>query len=204
MEAIPTEEKIKKSALGEFGLHGLEGARVDRIAKKAKINKAMIYYHYKSKENLYEAVLSDGIKAVFLRITGNIPQDKRPDEQLEVIISEFIDHIRTVDQDFVKMMLREISSGGKYFKKLMLPGVIVPVMKIVQDIILSGIKQGIFRDEILPHYSFMQTLGSVIFFNAIRITLQDTDVGKSLFPEDAFDKFKMNLIGIMKNGIMVH
>jgi AcrR family transcriptional regulator len=203
MEAISTEEKIKKAAIREFGLYGFEGARVDRIAQKAKINKAMIYYHYKGKENLYEAVLSDAIKTVFFRIRESISKDKRPDEQLESVIIEFIDFISTVDQDFVKMMLRELSSGGKYFKKLMLPGVIVPVMKIVQEIISSGIKQGIFRD-VLPHYSFLQVQGSIIFFNALRITLQDTDVGKSLFPEDAFDKFKMNLLDILKTGIMVH
>jgi len=203
MEAISTEEKIKKAALREFGLYGFEGARVDRIAQKAKINKAMIYYHFKGKENLYEAILSDAFKTVFLRITGSISKENRPDEQLESIIGEFIDFIRTVDQDFVKMMLRELSSGGKYFKKLMLPGVIIPVMKIVQEIISSGIKQGIFK-EILPHYTFLQALGSIIFFNALRVTLQDTDVGKSLFPDDAFDKFKMNLLGILKTGIMVH
>jgi AcrR family transcriptional regulator len=203
MEAISTEEKIKKAALREFGLYGFEGARVDRIAQKAKINKAMIYYHYKGKENLYEAVLSDAIKAVFFVLTGSISNNKSPDEQLESMISEFIDFIKKVDQDFVKMMLRELSSGGRYFKKLMLPGVIVPVMKIVQEIISSGIKQGIFR-EILPQYSFLQTVGAIVFFNAIRITLQDTDVGKSLFPEDAFDKFKKNLLGILKTGIMVH
>src|SRR4030042_708618 len=203
MEAMSTEEKIKKAALREFGLYGFEGARVDRIAQKAKINKAMIYYHFKGKENLYEAILSDAFKTVFLRITGSISKENRPDEQLESIIGEFIDFIRTVDQDFVKMMLRELSSGGKYFKKLMLPGVIIPVMKIVQEIISSGIKQGIFK-EIPPHYTFLQALGSIIFFNALRVTLQDTDVGKSLFPDDAFDKFKMNLLGILKTGIMVH
>jgi len=203
MEAISTEEKIKKSALREFALNGFEGARVDRIAQKAKINKAMIYYHYKSKENLYESVLSDVFKTIFLKLTSTLSNEKSPDEQLNLIINEYIEFIRTVDPDFMKMMMRELSSGGKYFKKLMLPGIVVPMMKIVQEIISSGIKQNIFR-EIQPHYTFLQTLGSIIFFNAIRITLQDTDVGKSLFPDDAFDKFRMNLLGILKTGIMVH
>ena len=203
MEAISTEDKIKKAALKEFAQNGFEGARVDRIAQKAKINKAMIYYHYKSKENLYETVLTDVCKTIFLRLTNTLSDEKSPDEQFDLIINEYIEFIRTVDADFMKMMLRELSSGGKYFKKLVLPGVIVPVMKIVQEIISSGIKQGIFK-EILPHYTFLQTLGSIIFFNALRITLQDTDVGESLFPDDAFDKFKKNLLGIIKTCVLVH
>ena len=145
MEAISTEDKIKKAALKEFAQNGFEGARVDRIAQKAKINKAMIYYHYKSKENLYETVLTDVCKTIFLRLTNTLSDEKSPDEQFDLIINEYIEFIRTVDADFMKMMLRELSSGGKYFKKLVLPGVIVPVMKIVQEIISSGIKQGIFE-----------------------------------------------------------
>ena len=203
MEAVSTEEKIKKAAVREFALYGFEGARVDRIAQKAKINKAMIYYHYKGKENLYEAVLSDVLKTVFLRVTEKISDEKSPYEQMELIINEYIEFIKTVDQDFVKMMLRELSSGGKYFKKLMLPGVVLPMMKIVQEILSDGMKRSIFK-EINPQYTFLQTIGSILFFNALRITLQDTDIGKLLFPEDAFDKFKINLLGILKTGILVH
>jgi TetR/AcrR family transcriptional regulator len=203
MEVAPTEEKIKKAALKEFALYGFEGARVDRIAQKAKINKAMIYYHFKNKEALYEAVLSDIYNKIYSRITGGISQDRGPVEQLDAIISEFIDIIKNIDQDFVKMMLRELSSGGKYFKKLMLPGIIINMFKIIQEIFAKGTKEGLFRDMI-PQYTFLQTVGSIVFFNAIRITLQDTDFGNFLFPEDAFEKFRTNLLGILKNGILTH
>ena len=203
MEAVSTEQKIKKAAVREFALYGFEGARVDRIAQKAKINKAMIYYHYRGKENLYETVLSDVLSTILLRVTEKMSDDKSPNEQLELIINEYIDFIQTVDQDFIKMMLRELSSGGKYFKKLMLPGVILPMMKIVQEIISSGMKRGIFK-EINPQYTFLLAIGSIMFFNALRITLQDTDIGKLLFPGDAFDKFKINLLDILKTGILAH
>ena len=94
MEDVSSAERIKRAALKEFALHGFEGARVDRIAQKAKINKAMIYYHYKGKENLYEEVLSNVFKTVFSRVTGAISEDKRPDEQLESIFSEYIEAIK--------------------------------------------------------------------------------------------------------------
>ncbi len=34
----------------EFADNGFHGARIDSIARKAKVNKAMIYYHFKGKE----------------------------------------------------------------------------------------------------------------------------------------------------------
>ncbi len=47
-----TRQKILEAARAEFARHGLAGARVERIARKAKVNKAMLYYHFQSKENL--------------------------------------------------------------------------------------------------------------------------------------------------------
>lgn len=201
MEPITTEEKIRKAALREFSLHGFEGGRVDRIAQKAKVNKAMIYYHYKGKEHLYESLLSEVYKTIFPRIVGTIPKDMEAKEKLELLISGFIDFIKELDQDFIRMMLRELSSGGKYFKKLMLPEVIVPIMGVVQELFSEGIQQGTFR-QVVPHYTFIQTLGAIIFANAIRITLSDTEIGKTIFKDDFFEGFKKNLLTIMKSGVL--
>ena len=54
-----TRQKILDAARSEFAAYGKAGARVDRIARQAGINKAMIYYHFQSKENLYMAVIRE-------------------------------------------------------------------------------------------------------------------------------------------------
>jgi TetR/AcrR family transcriptional regulator len=53
-----TREKIVTAALREFTVHGKAGARIDRIAEAAGVNKAMIYYHFKSKEGLHREVVA--------------------------------------------------------------------------------------------------------------------------------------------------
>ena len=45
----------------EFAARGFDGAGVDRIARRARVNKAMIYYHFGSKLSLYRAVLREGL-----------------------------------------------------------------------------------------------------------------------------------------------
>ena len=49
----PTKEKILEAALHEFSVHGVAGAWVDEIARSAGVNKAMIYYHFESKQALF-------------------------------------------------------------------------------------------------------------------------------------------------------
>ncbi len=52
-----TKQKILKAAEYEFAQKGLSGAKVDEIAKRAGVNKQLIYAHYMSKENLYTIIL---------------------------------------------------------------------------------------------------------------------------------------------------
>ncbi|MCC6212114.1 MAG: helix-turn-helix transcriptional regulator, partial [Burkholderiales bacterium] len=49
--------RILAAALAEFARHGLGGARVDRIARRAGANKRMLYYYFGNKEDLFLAVL---------------------------------------------------------------------------------------------------------------------------------------------------
>jgi TetR/AcrR family transcriptional regulator len=52
-----TREAILEAAERIFGDEGLEGARTDAIAAAAGVNKALLYYYFRSKEGLYRAVL---------------------------------------------------------------------------------------------------------------------------------------------------
>src|ERR1700680_1997933 len=48
---------ILQAAAKEFAEHGIAGARTDTIARAAHVNKALLYYYFKDKDSLYEAVL---------------------------------------------------------------------------------------------------------------------------------------------------
>src|ERR1700694_4893047 len=69
-----TRARILDAALTEFSAQGLAGARTERIAKAAGVNKALLYYYFDSKEKLYQAAfemiaekIRDSSMAVFLR-----------------------------------------------------------------------------------------------------------------------------------------
>src|SRR6266851_4836508 len=57
LEAARTKERLVQAAIKEFAEHGLSGARVERIAERAEINKQAIYYYFKDKDDLYSFAL---------------------------------------------------------------------------------------------------------------------------------------------------
>lgn len=57
--ADKTKERILRAAVREFSAHGLSGARTDAIAESAKVNKALLYYYFKSKKGLYAAAVDE-------------------------------------------------------------------------------------------------------------------------------------------------
>jgi AcrR family transcriptional regulator len=56
-----TRERILSAALAEFAAKGFAGARVDVIARRAAINKRMLYHYFGNKEKLFRAVLRQKI-----------------------------------------------------------------------------------------------------------------------------------------------
>lgn len=52
-----TKQKLLDAAVHEFSDHGPLGARVDRVAARAGVNKERIYQYFGSKQNLFSAVL---------------------------------------------------------------------------------------------------------------------------------------------------
>jgi len=52
-----TRERILAAALREFSTRGLAGARVDRIARRARINKRMLYHYFGNKDDLFREIM---------------------------------------------------------------------------------------------------------------------------------------------------
>lgn len=63
-DAERTRARIFKAAQRAFSAHGMEGARVEIIAREAAVNKAMVYHYFGSKEGLYVAVLEDAYENI--------------------------------------------------------------------------------------------------------------------------------------------
>src|ERR1700682_1851724 len=74
---LSTARRIVATAEDIFAEQGLAGARMDEIARAAKVNKALLYYYFRSKEELYrfvlETLLSQLRAGVRTQSAGNVP-----------------------------------------------------------------------------------------------------------------------------------
>ena len=61
-DSAETRATILKAAEQIYAEHGLAGARTDAIAAAAGVNKALLYYYFKSKEGLYQAVVGSQVR----------------------------------------------------------------------------------------------------------------------------------------------
>jgi len=200
MKQNTTEEKILNAAMDEFSKHGFEGARMDRIAKNGRINKAMIYYHFKNKEQLYETILLRTYREIVSVVSATVPPESPPEEQIRELVMAFINFVVNLNPGFIRIMLRELASGGTYFKKIAVPNLIMPMFGAVNSIFDTGRKSGAFR-SIDPAYTIVQLAGSILVFNALRITLEGAPEGSFLFKKDYVEAFSGNCLEILLKGI---
>jgi AcrR family transcriptional regulator len=63
-DADRSQQTILAAARDEFHQHGLGGARVDRIAERAGVDKKLLYYYFENKDKLFQAVLEDAYRGI--------------------------------------------------------------------------------------------------------------------------------------------
>jgi TetR/AcrR family transcriptional regulator len=71
-----SREKIIQAALGIFAERGKHGARMEEIAAKAEVNKAMVYYYYSTKDALFQAVLVTILEKIYGRVSDVLDADR--------------------------------------------------------------------------------------------------------------------------------
>lgn len=151
-------EKILQISLEEFAEKGYDGARIDYIAKRAGVNKALIYYHFTSKEELYTAVINDLFeKAVTVSIE---PTSTSVRENLLQVIEHFIDFLHQ-NPYFVKMMDQSVTQDRDVFKNLHHQNIF---FEAVMGMYQLGVQNGECREVEHPEDLIVSLLGAVYFY----------------------------------------
>jgi len=89
-KSLTTEEKILEAAKKVFHSKGFEGARMQEIADEAGINKALLHYYYRTKENLFNAVFKAAFSEIFAKLFMTIDSNEPLEEKIKNLINEYI------------------------------------------------------------------------------------------------------------------
>lgn len=156
-------ERILAAAAEVFAAIGFAGARVDDIAARAGVNKAMLYYHVGDKDKLYATVLTETVDRVPPILRGAIAEADTPAEKLQCVL-DTLASLPKSNPHFVPIMLREIASGGATLPDEMLVRM-AAVFRVVAEVLAEGVKKKAFRktDPLLTHVTL---IGSMLFLVA--------------------------------------
>src|SRR5487761_1092029 len=88
-----TRTRILLGAVRQFSQYGLAGARMDAIAKAAGVNKALLYYYFQSKGDLYSAALEDAAGRVVESAFASLKSGKTAGENLLRLVLNHFDRI---------------------------------------------------------------------------------------------------------------
>ncbi|HUV29997.1 MAG TPA: TetR/AcrR family transcriptional regulator [Acidobacteriota bacterium] len=106
--SLSTRERIIIAARAEFARHGPAGARVERIARNAGVNKAMIYYHFNSKDQLYQAVFEHHFEIISQRLKSRLAEPETVEDTLRAA-TDFWAETFSEMHEFRSLVLRELA-----------------------------------------------------------------------------------------------
>jgi len=101
------------AAAEEFAARGFDGAKVDAIAARAGVNKAMLYYHFTDKAALYRGVIGEMFGSIVAALTAVREAGGPPERQLQAFIAA-IAREGQARPHFPSIWLRELADGGRH------------------------------------------------------------------------------------------
>jgi len=158
-----TIRRIFTAAAKVFSESGFAGARMDEIAKHARVNKATIYYHIGDKKALYAEVLHTIIGEATEQFMDDLQGNESPEKRLKVYIGGVI-HTMNRNPYLAPIMLREQASGGRNLPEV-IAGDFARIISVLTEILEEGEKQGVFikTTSFIIHSLF---IGGLMFYQS--------------------------------------
>jgi TetR/AcrR family transcriptional regulator len=146
--AALTKEKIIKAAITEFARKGLDGARVDEVARRSGVNKTLLYQYVGNKDHLFTAALEAAYQSIRERQREFLARQLDPEtgvrQLVHLLMSIWVEH-----QDYGKLLASENFHGGKHVKRSKLIGEMYQqLVDALINLLKRGVVQGVFRPGI--------------------------------------------------------
>jgi AcrR family transcriptional regulator len=159
-----TRSRILRTAVAEFSDKGLDGARVDAIAARARINKRMLYHYFGNKEALYRAAL----ECVYADIRDHERtlrlEDQAPLAAMRTLVTFTWDYF-IENPRFLSMLNTENLHRARFLKGLSrIPAMHSPLVTLIAGILERGVAAGLFRRGVDPTQLYISIAALAYFY----------------------------------------
>lgn len=190
-------ERILDAALGVFADHGFTGARIDQIAQAARMSKPNLLYYFRTKEELYRAVLTRTLQ-MWLEPLRELDPEKDPREALGHYIEQKLAYSRS-HAPASRLFAIEIIQGAQHLSKV-LSGELAQLVEAKKATIEKWISDGRLAAVEPYHLIFMMwaTTQHYADFAAQIKTLTGRDLGNDNF----FASTRKAVVNTLLEGVL--
>ncbi len=140
--------RIVAAARDEFSRRGFDGARVDQIARRAGVNKQLLFYYFQSKRGLFHAVLARGAAELEHALAAIPTAGDRPLDRIRTTLAAQFDFLAS-HPELVALLTQAGRSDTRPF---------APAIKRLVVLLAEGQGRGQVRDDLDPHLAAAQAL----------------------------------------------
>ncbi len=195
-----SRELLLAAATQAFASRGLEGARIDDIARRAKINKQLVYHYFASKEGLYTAVLEQVYQEIRER-EQTLDLSRLPAEEAMRRLIEFSFDYLGQHPEFVSLIADENAHGGRHLQdSARVEEVNRPIIDLLRRTLDRGTAEGVFRKGLDPLHVYLSIAGMAFFYFANIHTLSRA-FSQPLSSEDAIAERRAHIVDFALNAI---
>ena len=153
-----TEEKILLAAEEIFVLNGYDGSRMQAIADKANINKAMLHYYFRSKEKLFERIFEEKVLHFFPKIEEDMVHLNTFLEKADLFIERYIHLIN--QYPYIPFFV--VNTINKPNNQVFIEKLPLSLKRSLLAALYADIEKGLIKD-IQPFQFIMSLLGMCAF-----------------------------------------
>jgi len=193
---------ILAAARDEFAQHGLGGARMDRIAERAKLNKRLIYYYFTSKDDLFLAVLEGtyaDIRAAEMQLHLT---DIAPAQAIRRL-TEFTWNYYIQHPEFITLLnTANLYQARHLTKSERVREMNSPLIQTLREVLERGRLEGIFRSGVDPVQLYISIAGLAYFYLSNNYTLSAI-FGRSLMTPKAYRERLSHMCDVILGYVLI-
>ncbi len=156
--------EITQAALAAFAENGYAATKVDEVAKRAGVSKGLLYLYFKTKEDLFKAVIRSFLSP---RIDALIDNIERSELSAEAFVrGPFLTFATSLPKSPAKVLVRLMIAEGPKHPDLITwywDNVVSRALAALRTLIKRGVDNGEFRESALNE--FPQLLVAPVFFS---------------------------------------
>ncbi len=199
-DAAATRDLLIAAAVEEFSLNGFAGARVDEIARRAQVNKQLVYHYFDSKQGLYLVALESVYTAIREKEKALSLGSLAPVEAMTQLIGFSFDYLAQ-HPEFIALLADENRNKGQHIlASERLQTMHSPFIEMLDATLKRGVAQGLFSDEFDAIHLYISIAGISYFFFSNNHTLSAI-FGKKLGTRTALAQRRRHVIAFALNAL---